>query len=148
MELPRLRHWSGERLGPVEVLPVVDSTNAEALRRVERGDARDGLVLVAERQEAGRGSRGRAWSHLPGKSIALTVLLRASDERPPHLATWAAVVAATTDTFQVSLTSGGAAVDITGIGEMFHQKVVPEVFAAQGQITVAVGALVLDITAM
>lgn len=95
MELPRLRHWSGERLGPVEVLPVVDSTNAEALRRVERGDARDGLVLVAELQEAGRGSRGRAWSHLPGKSIALTVLLRASDERPPHLATWAAVVAAT-----------------------------------------------------
>ena len=95
MELPRLRDWSGERLGPVEVLPVVDSTNAEALRRVTRGVACDGLVLVAERQEAGRGSRGRAWSHLPGKSIALTALLRASDERPPHLATWAAVVAAT-----------------------------------------------------
>jgi hypothetical protein len=57
------------------------------------------------------------------------------------------VVGATTDTFQVSLTSGGAAVDITGIGEMFHQKVVPETFAAQGQITVAVGALVLDATA-
>ncbi len=87
MELPRLRDWSGERLGPVEVLPVVDSTNAEALRRVTRGVACDGLVLVAERQEAGRGSRGRAWSHLLGKSIALTALLRASDERPPHLAT-------------------------------------------------------------
>jgi len=58
------------------------------------------------------------------------------------------VVGATTDTFQVSLTSGGAAVDITGIGEMFHQKVIPEVFAAQGQITVAIGALVLDINAI
>jgi hypothetical protein len=58
------------------------------------------------------------------------------------------VVGATTDTFQVSLTSGGAAVDITGIGELFHQKVVPETFAAQGQITVAIGALVLDINAM
>jgi len=58
------------------------------------------------------------------------------------------VVGATTDTLQVSLTSGGAAVDITGIGEMFFQKVVPEVFGAQGQITVAVGALVLDATAM
>jgi hypothetical protein len=58
------------------------------------------------------------------------------------------VVGATTDTFQVSLTSGGAAVDITAVGDLFHQKVVPEVFAAQGQITVAAGALVLDLTAM
>lgn len=58
------------------------------------------------------------------------------------------VVGATTDTFQVSLTSGGAAVDITGIGEMFFQKVIPEVFGAQGQITVAIGALTLDATAM
>jgi hypothetical protein len=58
------------------------------------------------------------------------------------------VVGATTDTFQIALTSGGAAVDLTGIGEAFFQKVVPEVFGAQGQITVAVGALVLDATAM
>jgi hypothetical protein len=54
------------------------------------------------------------------------------------------VVGAATDTFQVSLTSGGAAVDITGIGEMYFQKVIPEVFASQGQITVAISALVLD----
>ena len=54
------------------------------------------------------------------------------------------VVGATTDTFQISLTSGGAAVDITGIGELYFQKVIPEVFASQGQITVAIGALVLD----
>ncbi len=53
------------------------------------------------------------------------------------------VVGATTDTFQVSLTSGGAAVDITGIGELHAQRVVPEVFAAQGQITVAINALIL-----
>ncbi len=56
------------------------------------------------------------------------------------------VVGATTDTFQVSLTSGGAAVDITAIGEMYFQKVIPETFASQGQITVAIGALVLDAT--
>lgn len=58
------------------------------------------------------------------------------------------VVGATTDSFQVSTTSGGSAVDITGIGELFFQKVIPEVFGAQGQITVAIGALVLDGTAM
>jgi hypothetical protein len=58
------------------------------------------------------------------------------------------VVGATTDTFQVSLTSGGTAVDITGIGEMYWQEVIPEVFAGQGQLTVAASALVLDATTM
>jgi hypothetical protein len=60
------------------------------------------------------------------------------------------VVASATNTFKVSLTSGGAAVDITAVGggEGFWQRIVPEVFAAQGQITAAVGALVLDATAM
>jgi hypothetical protein len=58
------------------------------------------------------------------------------------------VVGATTDTFQVSLTSGGAAVDITGIGELFQQKVLPEVFVGQGQISLAIGNLTLDLTGM
>lgn len=58
------------------------------------------------------------------------------------------VVGATTDSFQLSLTSGGAAIDVTAPGEFYFQKVVPEVFASQGQITVAIGALVLDATAM
>lgn len=57
------------------------------------------------------------------------------------------VVSATTDTFEVSLTSGGASVNITAVGELFFQKVVPETFGAQGQITVAIGALILDATA-
>lgn len=59
------------------------------------------------------------------------------------------VVGATTDTFQLALTSGGAAIDLTaaGSGEGYWQRVVPETFAAQGQITVAIGALVLDATA-
>jgi hypothetical protein len=49
------------------------------------------------------------------------------------------VVNSATNTFKVSTTSGGAAVDITAVGggEGFWQKVVPEVFASQGQITVA-----------
>jgi hypothetical protein len=57
-------------------------------------------------------------------------------------------VGVTTDTFQLSLTSGGAAVDITGIGELFFQKVIPETFGAQGQITAAIAAIVLDATAI
>ena len=60
------------------------------------------------------------------------------------------VVNSATNTFKVSTTQGGAAVDLTALGggEGFWQRVVPEVFAAQGQITVAVGALVLDANAM
>ena len=54
----------------------------------------------------------------------------------------------TTDVFKVSATSGGAAINITAQGEVFFQKVVPEVFGAQGQITVAAAALVLDLTTM
>lgn len=60
------------------------------------------------------------------------------------------VVSSATNTFKVSTTSGGAAVDITGLGngQVFYQRAVPEVFASQGQITVAASALVLDATAM
>jgi hypothetical protein len=54
----------------------------------------------------------------------------------------------TADVFKVATTSGGSAVNITGQGELFFQKVIPEVFASQGQITVATSALVLDATAM
>lgn len=56
------------------------------------------------------------------------------------------VVGSATDTFQIALTSGGAAVDLTGQGEIYWEKVVPEVFAGQGQITAAIGALTLDAT--
>lgn len=60
------------------------------------------------------------------------------------------VVSSATNTFKVSATQGGAAVDITAVagGQLFWQRVVPEVFAAQGQVTVAVSALTLDATAV
>lgn len=56
------------------------------------------------------------------------------------------VVSSATDSFKVSTTSGGAAVDITAVGggELYWERVVPEVFASQGQITVAIGQLSLD----
>jgi hypothetical protein len=54
----------------------------------------------------------------------------------------------TTDAFKLSTTSGGSAAPITAVGELFFQKFVIETFGAQGQITAAPGALVLDATAM
>ncbi len=53
-------------------------------------------------------------------------------------------VGATTDTFQVSLTSGGAAVDITGLGDVAWFRTVPETFASAGNLNIAAGALDLD----
>ena len=54
------------------------------------------------------------------------------------------VVGATTDTFQVSLTSGGAAVTISADGELSFTKCIPETFAGQGQLTVATGSAAID----
>jgi BirA family transcriptional regulator, biotin operon repressor / biotin---[acetyl-CoA-carboxylase] ligase len=44
----------------LEIFDVIDSTNREALRRVQPGAA-SGLVFTAEQQTAGRGRRGRQW---------------------------------------------------------------------------------------
>jgi hypothetical protein len=58
------------------------------------------------------------------------------------------VVSSATNTFKVSTTQGGAAVDLTALnsGEIYWQRIVPETFNSQGQITVAASALVLDLT--
>jgi hypothetical protein len=58
------------------------------------------------------------------------------------------VVSATTDSFKLAATQGGAAINLTTGGEGYWQRIIPEVFGAQGQITVAAGALVLDATAV
>lgn len=51
------------------------------------------------------------------------------------------VVNTATDTFKLSLTSGGAAINITGQGELFFNSIIPEVFASQGTSTIAAGAI-------
>lgn len=45
------------------------------------------------------------------------------------------VVGSATDSFQVSLTLGGSAVNITADGECFFQRVIPETFGSQGTLT-------------
>lgn len=54
------------------------------------------------------------------------------------------VVSAATDTFQLSATSGGAAITVTTSAEVVVQRILPEVFAAQGQYQIASGNLILD----
>lgn len=54
------------------------------------------------------------------------------------------VVNATTDDFQLSATSGGAAINITAVGGGFAQKIVPETFGAQGTHNVSAASMGLD----
>lgn len=66
--------WLGNTICYLES---VDSTNNQAKRLAEQG-APHGTVVLAERQERGKGRRGRAWD-TPGKtSIAMSFLLRPS----------------------------------------------------------------------
>lgn len=44
----------------VEIVPEIDSTNSELMRRARKGQL-DPVLLVAERQTAGRGRLGRDW---------------------------------------------------------------------------------------
>lgn len=64
---------------PVEVFDEIDSTILEARRRAERGELSP-VWLVAKRQTAGRGRRGRAWASLDGNLLA-TLLF--TTQRPP-----------------------------------------------------------------
>ena len=55
--------------------PVVDSTNTKAMQLAEEG-APHGTLIVSDRQENGRGRRGRRWETPAGSAIAMTFLLR------------------------------------------------------------------------
>lgn len=64
----------GERVSvPIEAYDELDSTNAEARRRAEAGEAGP-VWITAAVQTAGRGRRGRAWSTQRG-NLAATLLM-------------------------------------------------------------------------
>ncbi|MVW89659.1 bifunctional biotin--[acetyl-CoA-carboxylase] ligase/biotin operon repressor BirA [Pseudomonas sp. PB101] len=60
---------------PVQVFDSIDSTNAEALRAIDRGQAAPFLVL-SERQTAGRGRRGRKWVSPFAENVYYSLVLR------------------------------------------------------------------------
>lgn len=64
---------------PIVVFDELDSTNAEARRRAEAGD-RGPVWILARRQTAGRGRRGRDWQGGQGNLTA--TLLLALDQTP------------------------------------------------------------------
>lgn len=56
----------------VEVLPSIDSTNTELMRRARAGQC-EPTLLVAEQQTAGRGRMGRAWQSDVGSSLMMSL---------------------------------------------------------------------------
>ncbi len=60
---------------PVAIHESLDSTNAEALRAIDRGAVAP-FVILAERQLAGRGRRGRKWISPFAENIYYSLVLR------------------------------------------------------------------------
>ncbi len=56
----------------VELLPEVDSSNTELMRRARAG-WHEPLLLIAERQSAGRGRLGKSWSSQPGQALTFSL---------------------------------------------------------------------------
>ena len=76
---------------PVIVFDDLDSTNAEARRRAEAGE-RGPVWLLARRQSAGVGRRGRSWDAGQGNNLTATLLLTL-DKSPLEAAQLAFVAA-------------------------------------------------------
>ena len=61
----------------VEVLPEIDSTNSELMRRFKGGPGMapqlEPILLVAEQQSAGRGRLGRSWQSARGDSLMFSL---------------------------------------------------------------------------
>jgi BirA family biotin operon repressor/biotin-[acetyl-CoA-carboxylase] ligase len=73
----------------------VESTNDE-VRSLAKDGAADGLIILANRQTAGRGRRGAAWFSPEGESLAFSVLIRPQEPKAlwPRLALAAGVAVA------------------------------------------------------
>ncbi|MBB6558000.1 BirA family biotin operon repressor/biotin-[acetyl-CoA-carboxylase] ligase [Acidovorax soli] len=97
---PRLPGFS------VEVLPSIDSTNTELMRRARAGLC-DPTLLVAEQQTAGRGRLGRVWQSDVGASLMMSLGL------PLAPADWSglslAVGVSVAESLQPALPAEGAA---------------------------------------
>jgi len=81
------RRLAAEAVGErVLVLDEVDSTN-DFIRRLAAEGAGPGTIVVADRQTAGRGRRGRPWHSPPGVGLYISVLLR-PDAPPEQVTRW------------------------------------------------------------
>ncbi len=76
----RKTEWLGADL---RCYDVIDSTNTTAMQLAEEG-AVHGTLLVADRQDGGKGRRGRCWDTPAGTSIAMSFVLRPRELAPAN----------------------------------------------------------------
>ncbi|MEN3305845.1 MAG: BirA family transcriptional regulator [Micromonosporaceae bacterium] len=76
----------------IEVKAETESTNADVVRAARDG-ADEGLVVVAERQTAGRGRLGRRWESPPRAGLMVSVLLRPTRQTPTSRYGWLPLLA-------------------------------------------------------
>lgn len=96
-ELSEALARAGGRLGPFadQILwyAEVPSTNDVAAALAERG-AREGCVVAANAQTAGRGRQGRSWASPPGAGLYVSTVLRPGRQAVPALTIAAGVAVA------------------------------------------------------
>jgi BirA family biotin operon repressor/biotin-[acetyl-CoA-carboxylase] ligase len=73
------------------VLEQTGSTN-DAILQISNANSKEGLVVFAEHQTAGRGQRGNRWESAAGKGLWFSILLRPRIDlaTSPRLTAWAA----------------------------------------------------------
>jgi len=73
------------------VLEQTGSTN-DAILQIANANSKEGLVVFAEHQTAGRGQRGNRWESATGKGLWFSILLRPKIDlaSSPRLTAWAA----------------------------------------------------------
>ena len=75
LDASALRSALAGLVGDLDIVASTGSTNADLLAAARDG-ARDRSVLVAERQDRGRGRLDRQWVSAPGSGLTFSVLLR------------------------------------------------------------------------
>jgi BirA family biotin operon repressor/biotin-[acetyl-CoA-carboxylase] ligase len=87
------------------VLEQAGSTN-DAILQIANPNSKEGLVVFAEHQTAGRGRRGNRWESAAGKGLWCSILLRPRIDlaSSPQLTTWAAEAVCNTIQNEFSLT--------------------------------------------
>ena len=115
----------------VEILPQIDSTNTELMRRARAGQA-EPTLLVAERQTAGRGRLGREWQSdtqegLSTLTFSLGLALQPADWSGLSLAVGLAVVQSLHPALQLKWPNdvwlqgrklGGILIETTSVGSL------------------------------
>jgi BirA family transcriptional regulator, biotin operon repressor / biotin---[acetyl-CoA-carboxylase] ligase len=81
----------GLRLGhPLVYFPAIASTNTHAAE-LARAGAAEGTLVTTDDQAGGRGRIGRSWKSMPGRQLALSLVLRPAF--PPHFLVMASALA-------------------------------------------------------